>query len=57
MRISATAITKLNRKDWGLLWNQALESGGVPAGDAVTINIDIEATRNPSLAPITSATG
>ena len=45
-RVGATATTILNRKDWGLVWNQALESGGVLVGDEVTITLDIEATRN-----------
>lgn len=35
-----SASTKINRKDWGLEWNAALETGGVLVGD--TINIDIE---------------
>ena len=34
--------TKVNRKDWGLTWNQNLESGGLLVGDTVTINIDLE---------------
>jgi polyisoprenoid-binding protein YceI len=42
----ASATTKVNRKDWGLVWNQALESGGVLVGDDVTITIDVEAIRN-----------
>jgi len=37
-----TASTKVNRKDFGLNWNQALESGGVLVGDEVTINVDME---------------
>ncbi|MGI8586382.1 MAG: YceI family protein [Chloroflexia bacterium] len=35
------AHTTINRKDWGLTWNVALETGGVLVGD--TIKIDIEA--------------
>lgn len=41
----ASATTKVNRKDWGLIWNQALESGGVLVGDDVTITIDLEAVK------------
>ncbi|MEW5956513.1 MAG: YceI family protein [Chloroflexota bacterium] len=37
-----TASTKINRKDWGLTWNQALETGGVLVGDEVTIDIELE---------------
>ena len=33
---------QVNRKDWGLNWNTALESGGFLVGDKVTINCEIE---------------
>jgi polyisoprenoid-binding protein YceI len=33
---------KVNRKDWGLIWNATLESGGVLVGDEVKINCDVE---------------
>lgn len=33
---------KLNRKDWGLNWNAALEAGGVLVGEEIKINGDIE---------------
>jgi polyisoprenoid-binding protein YceI len=46
-RIGASATTRINRKDWGLNWNAALEAGGVVVGDEVTITIDMEATRRP----------
>jgi polyisoprenoid-binding protein YceI len=45
LRIGATATTKINRKDWGLTWNQALEAGGVLVGDDVAITLDIEAVK------------
>lgn len=35
-RFGASATAKPNRKDWGLVWNQALETGGVMVGDEVT---------------------
>jgi polyisoprenoid-binding protein YceI len=44
-RIGATASTKINRKDWGLNWNTALETGGVLVGEEVKITLDLEATR------------
>lgn len=34
----------INRKDFGIEWNAALETGGVVVGDKVTIEIDVEAT-------------
>lgn len=37
------AETKISRKEFGLTWNQALESGGVLVSDEVKINIDLEA--------------
>jgi polyisoprenoid-binding protein YceI len=36
------AETKINRKDWGLTWNVALETGGVLVGDEVSISIELE---------------
>ena len=33
---------KINRKDWGLNWNAALEAGGVLVGDEVRINCEVE---------------
>jgi polyisoprenoid-binding protein YceI len=37
-----SAQAKINRKDWGLNWNVALETGGVLVGDEITINIELE---------------
>ena len=37
-----TASTKIDRKDWELIWNQALETGGFLVGDEVRIDIEIE---------------
>jgi polyisoprenoid-binding protein YceI len=45
LRIGATATGKLNRKDYGLGWNAALEAGGVLVGDEVKLTIDLEAIR------------
>lgn len=36
------ASTSFNRKDWGLQWNQALETGGVLVGDKVKVDIEVE---------------
>jgi polyisoprenoid-binding protein YceI len=36
---------KFNRKDFGLNWNQALESGGVLVSDEVKLSIDVQAAR------------
>lgn len=41
----ANATTKVNRKDFGLNWNRAIEAGGVVVGEEVSISIDVEANR------------
>ncbi len=42
LRIGASATTKINRKDFGLVWNAALETGGVLVGEEVTLTLDVE---------------
>ncbi|HLH60692.1 MAG TPA: YceI family protein [Ktedonobacteraceae bacterium] len=42
-----SAKAKINRKDWNLNWNQALETGGWLVSDEVTIEIDLEAVQKP----------
>jgi polyisoprenoid-binding protein YceI len=44
-RVGFTAKTKINRTDFGLKWNQALEAGGVLVGEAVEIVIELEAKK------------
>jgi polyisoprenoid-binding protein YceI len=41
-RFGYEAHGKLSRKDFGLVWNQALETGGVAVGDEVKIELSIE---------------
>ncbi len=41
-RVAISATTKINRKDFGLTWNAALEAGGILVGDEVTITLDVE---------------
>jgi polyisoprenoid-binding protein YceI len=41
-RIGLSATTKINRKDFGLTWNAALETGGILVGEEVTITLDVE---------------
>lgn len=45
------ATTKVNRKDWGLNWNVALETGGVLVGDTVNIHIEAEIVKQPEVQP------
>src|SRR6185369_4101142 len=41
-RIGISATTKINRKDYGLTWNAALETGGILVGEEVTITLDVQ---------------
>ena len=40
-----TASTRINRKDWNLNWNKALETGGVLVGDEIKIDIELEVVK------------
>ena len=40
-----TAEAEINRKDWGLEWNAALETGGVLVGEKVKLQLDIQAVK------------
>ena len=42
VRAGFNAEGKLNRKDFGMVWNKALDSGGLVVGDEVHIKLDIE---------------
>ena len=42
-----TGTTTINRKDWGLNWNVALETGGFLVGDKIQINIELELVKQP----------
>ena len=46
-RLGLTASAKLNRKDWGLQWNQVLEAGGVAVAEEVRFNVEVEAVGVP----------
>ena len=37
--------TEISRKDFGLTWNAALETGGVLVGDDIKLNLDVEGTK------------
>lgn len=41
-RIAISASTKINRKDFGLAWNAALETGGILVGEEVTITLETQ---------------
>jgi polyisoprenoid-binding protein YceI len=41
-RIGVEATTKIDRKDFGLVWNATLETGGFMVGDEASITLDVE---------------
>jgi len=41
-RVAISATTKISRKDFGLTWNAALETGGILVGEEVTITLDAQ---------------
>ncbi len=45
MRAGFSATTKINRKDFGIVWNKTLDAGGLVVGDEVEIVIEIEAVK------------
>src|SRR5262245_33961419 len=49
-RTGLSARAAIHRKDFGLNWNQALETGGILVGDKVEINIELEAIRKAAAA-------
>jgi len=49
-RIGYSASGKVDRRDFGLTWNQLLETGGVAVGDEVKISIDTEVIAKPAQA-------
>lgn len=45
---AALAVSgKINRKDWGLTWNQLLEAGGVAVAEEVKLHVEVEAVAVP----------
>ena len=41
-RIGVLATTKINRKEFGLTWNAALETGGLMVGEDISITLDLQ---------------
>ncbi len=44
-RAGASAKTEIDRREWGLQWNQALETGGILVGNTLKIDIDVQAVK------------
>jgi len=45
IRAGARATTKIDRRDWGLTWNQALETGGILVANDLRIEIELQAVK------------
>lgn len=43
-RAALEVNAKINRKDWGLTWNMALEAGGVVVSEEIKLHVAVEAT-------------
>lgn len=46
VRVGFEGSTTINRKDWGLTWNAALETGGVLVSEKIKLEFDISAIKN-----------
>ncbi|GAB4209123.1 MAG: YceI family protein [Roseiflexaceae bacterium] len=51
-----SASTTINRKDFGLVWNQTLETGGLLVGEDISIEIELELIEVPDQVPAEGAT-
>ena len=54
IKTGASATTKINRSEFGLTWNRAVETGGVAVSDEVAIVVDLELVKKVPAAPTTS---
>ena len=45
LRLGLEGKTTVNRKDWGVNWNAALDTGGVLVGEKVTLEFEVSAIR------------
>jgi polyisoprenoid-binding protein YceI len=52
MRAAFEAKTSIDRRDFGLTWNQALEAGGVLVGEKVEIALEIQAVKAQAAAQV-----
>ena len=44
-KAGAGATTEIDRREWGLTWNQALEAGGVLVANKVRVNLEVQAVK------------
>jgi len=45
VKLGATARARIRRSDFGMVWNAALETGGILVGDEIKIEIEVELGR------------
>ncbi|HXM59864.1 MAG TPA: YceI family protein [Terriglobales bacterium] len=45
-KIGLAASTQISRKKFGIIWNEAMESGGIAVGDEVSVSLDLELIKN-----------
>ena len=50
MRAGFSATGKINRKDFGIVWNKTLDAGGLMLGEDVSIDLEVEAIQAPAVA-------
>lgn len=55
-RAGFSARTSINRSDFGLVWNQLIETGVVVVGERIDLEFEIEAVVQPAAAPAVEAT-
>ena len=48
LRVGFEGSTSINRKDWGLTWNAALETGGVLVSEKIKLEFDVSAIAVPA---------
>ena len=46
IRAGAGAVTKIDRREWGLRWNQALETGGILVANEVKVEVEVQAVKS-----------
>ena len=46
-KVGASATATINRKDFGIIWNKAMDNGGVMLGEEVPVSIDVELSKEP----------
>jgi polyisoprenoid-binding protein YceI len=44
-RAGVSATTEIDRREWGLQWNQALETGGILVGNTIKVSIEVQAVK------------